>query len=228
MWILLYLLLACDVHGTVSDRARTQYGRDVLLQLNSVSGAGVTDITAQLPDFILRDPDVTSGAPRNKKRKRGKQGGVGLRLRKLRLTRIPLPMVIMGNVQSLRNKVDKLQGNVRWQKDFRDCCVMAFTETWLTERNQDSHLFIDGFEAPFCLDRKAEVTRKTQGGGVCLYFNKRYCSSVTVRERICTPDVELLSVSLCPFYLHREFPQLFITTTVYIHCALPTGVLCLH
>ncbi len=40
--------------------------------------------------------------------------------------------------------------------------------------------------------------------------------SVTVREHICTPDVKLLSVSLRPFYLPREFPQLFITV-VYIH-----------
>ena len=93
---------------------------------------------------------------------------------------------------------------------------MAFTETWLTDCNQDNDLFIDGFGAPFRLDRKAEVTGKTQGGGVCLYVNKQYCSSVTVRERICTPDVELLSVSLRPFYLPREFPQVFLTI-VYIH-----------
>ena len=60
------------------------------------------------------------------------------------------------------------------------------------------------------------VTNKTQGGGVCFYINQGYCTSVTVRERICTPDVELLSVSLRPFYLPSEFPQLFITV-VYIH-----------
>ncbi len=42
------------------------------------------------------------------------------------------------------------------------------------------------------------------------------CTSVTVRERICTSHLELLSVSLCPLYLPFEFPQLFLTT-VYIH-----------
>lgn len=47
-----------------------------------------------------------------------------------------------------------------------------------------------------------------------MYVNKCYCCAV--RGCICTPDIELLSVSLCPFYLHREFPQLFITI-VYIH-----------
>ncbi len=137
-------------------------------------------------------------------------------MRKQRFARIPLPSVIMGNVQSLRNKVDELHGCVRFQKDFKDCCVLAFTETWLTEHDQDSNLFIDGFGVPFRLDRKSAVTRKSQGGGVCLYFNKRYCNSVTVRECVCTPDVELLSVSLRPFYLPREFPQLFMTV-VYMH-----------
>lgn len=93
---------------------------------------------------------------------------------------------------------------------------MAFTETWLTEQDLDSDLSIDGFGTPWRLDRNTAATGKSRGGGVCLYVNKRYCSSVTVRERLCTPDVELLSVSLRPFYLPREFPQIFITT-VYIH-----------
>lgn len=51
--------------------------------------------------------------------------------------------MILGNVQSLRNKVDELQGNVAFLKDFRDCCVLAFTETWLMENDQDTDLSID-------------------------------------------------------------------------------------
>jgi hypothetical protein len=93
---------------------------------------------------------------------------------------------------------------------------MAFTETWLTDRDKDGDLSIDGFGDPIRLDRETEVTGKTQGGGVCFYVNKQYCSAVTVRERICTSDIELLSVSLHPFYLPREFPQIFLTA-VYIY-----------
>ncbi len=67
------------------------------------------------------------------------------------------------------------------------------------------------------LDRlEAEVTGKTQGGGVCVYLNRWYCSSVTVRENICLSDIELLSLSLRPFYLPQEFPQIFLTV-VCIH-----------
>ena len=111
--------------------------------------------------------------------------------------------------------MEELQANVRFQKDFRECSIMAFTETWLTDRDRDGDLFIDGFGAPVCLEQEAEATGKTQGGGVCLYVNKKCCSTVTVRER-CTSDIELISVSLRPFYLPREFPQIFLTA-VYIH-----------
>ncbi len=37
-----------------------------------------------------------------------------------------------------------------------------------------------------------------------------------VREKLCTKDIELLAVSLHPFYIPREFPQIF-ATVVYIH-----------
>ena len=36
-----------------------------------------------------------------------------------------------------------------------------------------------------------------------------------MREQLCTPDIELLTVSLRPLYLPRECPQLFVTV-VYI------------
>lgn len=65
---------------------------------------------------------------------------------------------------------------------------MAFAKSLLTECDRDTDLSIDGFGAPFRLDRLAGVAWKTQGGGVCLYVSKPY--SVTVRERICKPNVD--------------------------------------
>lgn len=82
--------------------------------------------------------------------------------------------------------------------------------------NPDNSLIIDGFGTPFRTDRCPLVTGKKQGGGVCLYINQDWCRSVTVRESVCTKDLELLSVSLRPKYMPREFPQLFVTV-VYIH-----------
>lgn len=74
---------------------------------------------------------------------------------------------------------------------------------------------IDGFGQPIRLDRDEQLTGKTQGGGVALYVNQRWCKTVIVRESICTPNIELLSISLRPFYLPREIPQVFLTV-VYI------------
>lgn len=51
---------------------------------------------------------------------------------------------------------------------------------------------------------------------MCVYINERWCKTVLVRERLCTKDVELLSLSMHPMYLPREFPQIFVTV-VYVH-----------
>ena len=151
-----------------------------------------------------------------KERKRGRRGGVRLRLKRQRLRRIPLPSIILANVQSLRNKTDELQANSNYLHEYRNACIMAFSETWLSSRDSDADLSISGFGAPVRLDRDAESTGKSQGGGVCVYINQRWCSNITVRESICTADIELLSISVRPFYLPREFPQIFVTV-VYIH-----------
>lgn len=46
-------------------------------------------------------------------------------------------------------------------------------------------------------------------------MNHDWCNMVVARE-LCTSNIELLSVPLHPFYLPREFPQIFVCL-VYIH-----------
>lgn len=75
------------------------------------------------------------------------------------------------------------------------------------------------------MDRSSAVTGKSIGGGVCFYVNQRYCKSTMVRDSICTPDLELLTVSLHPFYLPREFSQLSFTL-VYIHSRASAAAVC--
>ena len=53
---------------------------------------------------------------------------------------------------------------------------------------------------------------------VCVYVNRHWCCNITVKEQLCTEHLELLTVALRPYYLPREFNQLFITA-VYIHPA---------
>ncbi len=68
--------------------------------------------------------------------------------------------VILANVQLLRNKVDELQGNVKFLAEYTNACFLAFTETWLKEQDSRSDLDIDGFGVPFHLDRDPTVTGK--------------------------------------------------------------------
>ena len=51
-------------------------------------------------------------------------------------------------------------------------------------------------------------------------MTEQWCahSNVKVRQQVCTPDAELLSVSLRPKHLPREFGQVFITV-LYVHPA---------
>ena len=99
-------------------------------------------------------------------RKRGKRGGLLVRLRK-RTIKPPVPSIIMANVQRLYNKTDELFCRIKCQKDFRDCCVFSFCETWLRPSHPDSAVQPDGFSL-FRQDRDSKITGKSQGGGVCV------------------------------------------------------------
>ena len=63
------------------------------------------------------------------------------------------------------------------------------------------------------MDRNSTKVGKKVGGGVCLYVNEKWCDSVNVcvKKRVCTEYVELISVSLRPHYLPREFRRIFVT-----------------
>ncbi|XP_073332517.1 mast cell protease 1A-like [Pagrus major] len=65
-----------------------------------------------------------------------------------------LPSVIMGNVRSLPNKMDELTALTR-QRDYRECSIMVFRETWLTALTLDTDANLDGFQL-LLADRKAE------------------------------------------------------------------------
>ena len=77
----------------------------------------------------------------------------------------------------------------------------------------DESVAIDGFGEPYRMDRDSKHTGKERGGGVCLYVSEKFCdrANVTVKQRTCTPELELISVSLRPRYLPREFGRIFVT-----------------
>lgn len=100
--------------------------------------------------------------------------------------------------------MDQLHAKCQGERLFRDACIIALTESWLHESISDSEINLDNF-----LTVRADRTRqsgKERGGGLCVFLNKRWCTNIKIHSIICTPDVEILTLSLRPFYLQREFP----------------------
>ncbi|KAI3359708.1 hypothetical protein L3Q82_013804 [Scortum barcoo] len=66
-------------------------------------------------------------------------------------------------------------------------------------------------------DRDTKACGKRKGGGLALYVNKRWCNPghVNIKISTCCRDIELLAVSLRPYYLPREFSHA-IVVVVYI------------
>ncbi|KAI4890783.1 hypothetical protein NFI96_007798 [Prochilodus magdalenae] len=127
-----------------------------------------------------------------------------------------IPSVVMGNVNSLANKTDELAALVRNQRLYRECSLLCLTETWLTGNIPDSNVDIPGFTTVRA-DRDAKLSGKSKGGGLVLFVNIRWCNPghVTVKERICCRDIELLAVSLRPYYMPRELSHA-IAVCVYV------------
>lgn len=68
-------------------------------------------------------------------------------------------------MESLWNKSKELQAQARYSHMFRDSCILAFTEKWLSDKDPDSDFELCVFGVPVQLDR--EVC----WGGVYLYVN---------------------------------------------------------
>ena len=149
------------------------------------------------------------------KRKRGCRGGARLKYRR-RKHRTPVPSLMFGNARSLRNKIDELSAHCKFDYAYRDCSIMAFSETWLQDRDSDSTVDIQGYSL-WRHDRQG--TTKQRGGGVCAYINERWCKQVTVKKTVCNDNIELISLTCRPFYLPREF-NVICVLVVYIP---PTG-----
>ena len=116
-----------------------------------------------------------------------------------------IPTITLSTVHALQNKMNELTALVRFDGDFRRSNMMCFTETWLSEH-------IDNILAPgfttVRAERDCDKAQKSVGGGVCVFVSDNWATQYCVRERVCTRDFELLTVSFRPFYLPRKFGQI--------------------
>ncbi|XP_035990113.1 uncharacterized protein LOC118561957 [Fundulus heteroclitus] len=149
-----------------------------------------------------------------RRRRRGCRGGRTKRRKGY------LPSVDTGNVRSLRNKTEELTALTRFQSKYRDASIMCFTETWLDGSVPNSVISTDGFKL-IRADRTFAGSGKKRGGGLAVFVNERWCNAahVHVKQQICCSDVELLAVSLRPYYLPREFGHVIVLCVYIPPCA---------
>ena len=179
-----------------------KYSSAMLRSLNTVNTFSCNQLFVNIPHAI-------------KRRKRGRRGGVRARTRR-RKNRPVLPVIVTGNTQSLNNKLDELQTCARFLNEYRETSLICISETWFKVPPGTSSASLD-IDYNFTLvrsDRTCAVD-KDGGGGVCLYVSERWChpNNIHVREQICTPDIELLSTTIRPYYLPREFPKITVLVT---------------
>jgi hypothetical protein len=74
---------------------------------------------------------IPEADPKQHCHRRGKQSGLLVRLRRCAL-HPPLPSILLANVQSLDNKMDKIRARVAFQRDIRYCNILCFMETCLS------------------------------------------------------------------------------------------------
>ena len=217
MW-LCYSPILCSMDSG-RDNTVYRYSRDALLILQNQSLNSLSLIEVNLPDEISPTDNDNNRRQTNRKlrHRRGRRGGVKRRHRQ-NIKQLPLPTVIFANVRSIRPNgrnlnFDELCANVKYVNEFRNSCLLCFSETWLCDKITDESMSIDGFGEPFRLDREKTASGKRSGGGVCLYVNPGWCTreNVCVKKTLCTENVELLSVSMRPRYLPRKFGRVFVT-----------------
>ncbi|KAK0135746.1 hypothetical protein N1851_028369 [Merluccius polli] len=166
---------------------------------------GIRDTMANYPA-----PRTMKLPPELKRRKRGRRSGCRVRNNQRKFKPV-LPSVIMGNVRSLANKVDELAALVKYDRMFRQCSLLCFTESWLNDNVPAAYTEMDGFTM-IRHDRDLGKTGKCGGGGVCMYINKQWChpGHVTEKRRVCDQNIELLVVSCRPYYIPREFSNVIV------------------
>ena len=157
-FLLFFMCVSCCFSAVLT------YSREELLLLRTGKEILDTDARRQvdlLGTWIGDSGQDVRSSQRHRSRRRGSRGGKLVKLRKYP-NRPPLPSIYLANVRSLRNKTDELNGLIYARKDFRDCCVYFFTETWLDSSIPDTVMTPPGFTL-FRSDRILSDVDKERG-----------------------------------------------------------------
>jgi hypothetical protein len=96
---------------------------------------------------ILIIPDQAI-IPNTWSRRRGRRAGTLMRLR-FQINKPLLPSVLLANVRSLENKLDKLHSRLSYQRDIKNCNILFFSESWLNKDMGNIHYMYKSMWTPF-------------------------------------------------------------------------------
>ena len=169
-----------------------KFGRDQLIALNPGAHGNVAStfvpVDLSWVEEMIKEGSTTINNNTIRRRRRGKRGGIRARLKR-RGTRTPLPVIVFGNVRSLRNKTDELCANCKYLREYRESAVICLTESWLEEKDSDGTVLLDGFT--MCRSDRKD-TSKQSGGGVASYVNDKWSNQVLIRETFCDDNIEYM------------------------------------
>lgn len=172
-------------------------------------------------------PSIKCSFPELLKSKvRGRRAGARQRLRDLKFKgkiRAALPSILLANTNRLYNKIDELEALLT-TKLLQNCCLIAITESWLSENFLDSQIALEDYFS-IRADRDVIKTNKSIAGGLLLYINKNWCDSYNIISTHSSQYLETMAINLRPFWTPREISSitvLLIYATVF--AATPTQV----
>ena len=198
-WLILtfHLLFSTPVGAltTVDQAGILRYSREQLWELRLQESSSDITTGLDLPREFQRGAETS-----RPKRRRGRSAGVRKRVR-ARGSRPPLPTVLLANVRSLSKQLTELQAAARYLTEYRDSCLLCFSETWLKPTIDNASLRVTGFSEPIRADRDPLLAEKESAGGLCVYVNERWCKNYMLRESYCAKVIELLSISCRRFYV---------------------------
>ena len=73
-----------------------------------------------------------------------------------------------GGFSTLQNNMDDLRANVRFLDEYREACLLVFTETWLHNGIPDSAMDLDNYQ--IVRGDRTTASGKSRGEGVCMYM----------------------------------------------------------
>ena len=88
---------------------------------------------------------------------------------------------------------------------------MCLTETWLSEAIPDSSVTTEGGHYL----EETEQRSQARSQDACLSMKSGDLATISLRYKTCTPDMEILTVSMSPYYVLCECTHVFVSV-IYV------------